>query len=365
MEEEIPHNPIWSVMIPTYERATYLPEAIESVLAQISEQDLDKFQIEVVDNCSFNQEIKSIVSKYSNKVSFYCQLETVSIYRNWNTCIERAEGKYVHILHEDDTVGVGFYRCMEAAFNAAPEIGLACCRHQHIDEISRHLKYISHLHRKTPGIIPNFIEKIAVSSLFDPPAVVVKKKVYEKLGKFNSQMGASADHEMWIRIAVCYPVWFEPQVLAYYRVHSNTITSNVLSSGYNLVCARRVIKTFDRLLPPPLNWKLAKKALETCGKYGTIIAFRSLSKGDLKTTRYQIQEVLKSTRSPRILSFLLLVPLLAFLAFLWRLFRRYFKKEIGLARVKYDDSLYYIKDFNSIRYRRNRKLIQIGESKRN
>jgi glycosyltransferase involved in cell wall biosynthesis len=339
MEAEVPSQPIWSIMIPTYERSTYLSEALESVLAQIGERDLDKFQIEVIDNFSSNQEIKNIVLKYPNKVSFYCQPETVSVYQNWNTCIERAKGKYVHILHEDDTVGVGFYCCLEAAFNAAPEIGLACCRHQHIDEIGRRLKYISHSHRKTPGIIPNFIEKIAVNSLFDPPAVVVKKEVYDKLGKFNSQMGASADHEMWLRIAVNYPVWFEPQVLAYYRVHSNTITSNVLSSGYNLVCARRVIQTFDRLLPPSLSRKLARKASEECGKYGTIIAFRALSKGNLRTTYNQIKEVLKSTRSPKIICFLLLVPLLAFLSFLNRLFGRYFSKKVCLDLVKDNASI--------------------------
>jgi glycosyltransferase involved in cell wall biosynthesis len=358
MEAEISHQPIWSVMIPTYERATYLSEAIESVLAQLDERDLNNFQIEVVDNCSLNQEIKNTVLKYINKVSFYCQPETVNVYKNWNTCIERAKGKYVHILHEDDTVAVGFYRCMEAAFNAAPEIGLACCRHQHIDEVGRRLKYISHLHRRNPGIIPNFIEKIAVRSLFEPPAVVVKKVVYEKLGKFNPQMETSADHEMWIRIAVNYPVWFEPQVLAYYRVHGNTITSNVLASGYNIVCARRVIETFDRLLPSPLNLKLAQKALDQCGRYGVTIAFRSLSKGDFKTTLNQIQAVIKSTRSPKILSFVLLVPLLAFISFLWRAFNKYFRKKIYLALTKYKINLNYRNRFNrqkftSIRYRRN------------
>ena len=137
-------------------------------------------------------------------------------------------------------------------------------------------------------------------------------------------MESSADREMWIRIAVNYKFWFEPQVLAFYRVHNNTITSTVLSSGYNLVCARRVIQTFDRLLPSHLCWKLTKQALEECGKYGIKLAFRALSKGDLKTTYNQIREVLKSTHSLKVLSIILLVPWLAMLAFLWRAFRKIF-----------------------------------------
>ena len=329
MAAETNQRPIWSIMIPTHERSIYLSEAIESVLSQISERELDKYQIEVVDNCSTNKNIKSIVSKYKGKVGFYCQPKTVDIYKNWNTCIERALGKYVHILHDDDLVSAGFYHRMEVGFNTSSEIGAACCRHQHINETGRRLKYISHLHRKKAGIIPNFIEKIAVSSLFDPPAVTVKKEVYEKLGKFNSQMESSADREMWIRIAVNYKVWFEPQVLAFYRIHDNTITSTVLSSGYNLVCARRVIATFDRLFPPHLSWKLTKQALEECGKYGIKLAFRALSKGDLRTTCNQIREVLKSTHSLKVLSITLLIPWLAILAFLRRAFRKIF---VAIAR---------------------------------
>ena len=330
MAVEISQRPIWSIMIPTYERSIYLSEAIESVLSQISERELNKFQIEVVDNCSTNKDIKSIVSKYKGQVGFYCQPETVDIHSNWNTCIERARGKYVHILHDDDLVGAGFYHSMEVGFNTSPEIGAACCRHQHIDETGCRLKYISQLHRKKAGIIPKFIEKIAVNSLFDPPAIAVKKEVYEKLGKFNSQMETSADHEMWIRIAVNYKVWFEPQVLAFYRVHNNNITSSILSSGYNLVCARRVIQTFDRLLPPHLSCKLTKKALEECGKYGIKLAFRALSKGDLRTTCNQIREVFKSTHSLKVLSIILLIPWLAILAFSWRAFRRIF---VAIAQV--------------------------------
>lgn len=322
MATRLDPRPIWSIMIPTYERSRYLLATIESVLAQISERELDKFQIEVVDNCSTNKAIKNIVSKYKGKVSFYCQPETVNVHTNWNTCIERARGKYIHILHDDDLVDAEFYQRMEVAFNTHPEIGVACCRHQHIDETGCRLKYVSRLHRKKAGIIPNFIEKIAVRSLFDPPAVVVKKEVYEKLGKFNPRMESSADHEMWIRIAVNYQVWFEPQILAFYRIHNNTITSTVLSSGYNLVCARRAIQTFDRLLPPDLSWKLTKQALEECGNYGIRIAFRALSKGDLRTTYNQIREVLKSTHSPKILSTILLVPWLAIIAFLWRKFKK-------------------------------------------
>ena len=85
-----------------------------------------------------------------------------------------------------------------------------------------------------------------------------------------------------------------------------------------------MIETFDRLLPSHLCWKLTKQALEECGKYGIKLAFRALSKGDLKTTYNQIREVLRSTRSLKILSVIVLVPWLAVLAFLWRALRKIF-----------------------------------------
>ena len=55
------HGPLWSVMIPVYNRVEYLREALESVLSQGYGQ--DQMQIEVVDDCSLTDEAELIVKQ--------------------------------------------------------------------------------------------------------------------------------------------------------------------------------------------------------------------------------------------------------------------------------------------------------------
>ena len=199
------HRPFWSVMIPTYNRAKFLEKTLKSVFDQ--DPGPDEMQIEVVDNCSTEGNLEVVVKKVGkNRVSFYRQLRHVGISVNWNTCINRARGHLVHILHDDDIVLPGFYRHLGEAFQSEAAVGAAFCRCIYMDEES-HWQSLSLLERKTPGILADWLERIAVVQRIQTPAVVVKRRVYEDLGGFCPELFYACDWEMWKRIAARYPVW--------------------------------------------------------------------------------------------------------------------------------------------------------------
>jgi glycosyltransferase involved in cell wall biosynthesis len=314
--EPVPPNfarPTWSVMIPVYNRTTYLEQAIASVIEQTREYAVEQIQIELIDNCSPNPEIELLIQRLAKqyKISFYKQFQTVSMVENLNTCIRRARGYLVHILHDDDLVLPGFYQYLEAAFKQEPSIGAAYCRHGHIDENDRQQHYLSSLERNTPGILSNFLERIAVNSLIDPPAMVVRRSVYEQLGGFRPDLYGASDLEMWRRIAAHYQVWFEPQVLAHFRIHSTSQTSALVRSGKNIVDIRQSIEITRSYLPQPIADRLVKRAMEECALYALRNAFRALSKGDLSATKAQIREAFKCSHSIKVIATLFLVPCLA------------------------------------------------------
>src|SRR5262245_61001477 len=114
-------------MIPTYNPSQYLVKTLESVLCQGF--DADAMQIEVVDDCSSQGESEKIVNALaSERVSFYRQPKHISMSANWNACIRRARGYFVHILHQDDYVLPGFYGAFGHAFNTNPGVALVVCR---------------------------------------------------------------------------------------------------------------------------------------------------------------------------------------------------------------------------------------------
>src|SRR5688572_711170 len=144
MEERIPtappritrlsdeeHRPLLSVMIPAYNAIHYLPTTLESVLAQYT--GADQMQIEVVDDCSTDGDVKSLVDQIGQgKVSYFRQPKNKGSLRNFETCINRARGHYIHILHGDDFVKPGFYQEIISLFAQFPTIGSAITNHNQV-----------------------------------------------------------------------------------------------------------------------------------------------------------------------------------------------------------------------------------------
>src|SRR5579862_7531255 len=96
-------RPFWSVMIPVYNSIEYLPKTLESVLSQDPGPDI--MQIEVVDGHSTVNLPASLVQRIAgDRVGVFRHPAPLSMAANWNSCIDRAQGEWIHVLHADDFV---------------------------------------------------------------------------------------------------------------------------------------------------------------------------------------------------------------------------------------------------------------------
>lgn len=308
-------RPLWSVMIPTYNRPKYVEQALLSVLEQ--DPGAQIMQIEVVDNCSppeVQAELEAMIARVGRgRVTLYKQPRNMGLVGNLNTCIKRAHGHLLHILHDDDLVLPGFYQRLQIGFAQSPMIGAAFCRYVHINERNQQT-YRADSELSIAGVLHNWIARIFVRNQLQPPAIAVKRSVYETLGGYRPELSHTVDWDMWQRIAGHgYAFWYEPQVLACYRVHSGSDTSEVIRSGRNLAEQRQAIAIASEYLSPTLAEQLGDKARETCALWGLTLARRALVRGDLRTARNQIREALKCSGSPKVLTVLGFMPLLALL----------------------------------------------------
>ncbi len=240
-------RPLWSVMIPSYNCSVYLLENIRSVLEQ--DPGAEQMQIEVVDDCSTDADVESLVRELGKgRVGFYRQPQNVGSLRNFETCLNRATGHYIHLLHGDDQVKPGFYLEIENIFKKFPEAGAAFTGFVFVDEQNERL-YDNQELLSEPGLLDNWLVRIARSQLIQVPAMVVKRAVYEKLGGFYG-VHYGEDWEMWARIAARYPVAHSPKRLALYRVHRDNITSRYFLTGQSMTDAMTVVNTIQTYLPP-------------------------------------------------------------------------------------------------------------------
>ncbi|RMG32518.1 MAG: glycosyltransferase [Methanobacteriota archaeon] len=283
-------RPLWSVMIPTYNCADYLRIALESVL----EQDLgpDVMQIEVVDDCSRQDDPEAIVKEIGQgRVNFFRQVHNVGAIANFNTCIQRSIGYIVHILHGDDLVKPGFYQKLGPPLLENEHIGAAFCRQIYIDENGRET-VVTRCEQPYTGIFERALDTLAVSNRIQPPSMVVKRSVYETLGGFDPRLFHAADWEMWVRIATSLAIWYEVEPLAYYRIHSASDTSKLVRTGANIQNRREAINVFSRYLPPDRKPYLMRKALGYSAIYGFKMTIKALKMQDFAAGYSQLRETL-------------------------------------------------------------------------
>jgi len=294
-------------MIPTYNCADFLGKTLESVLSQNVPQDL--MQIEVVDDCSTKDNPAEVVEKIGQgRVGFYRQPQNLGHVGNFNTCLQRACGQFVHLLHGDDYVLHGFYQKMQHAFEQEPEIGAAFCRHLYMDE-QGHWQSISPLIQTEPGILSNWLERIIVQQHIQTPSVVVRRSVYEEMGGFDQRFQYYyEDWEMWVRLATQYAVWYETEPLAAYRMRSTSNSGFTIQTGENMREVRKGLDIIQSYLPEYLPEatieKLVKRNLEHSAVCALDTARHLLQVGNIEAGVAQIQEAFKCSLSPKVFAHL-------------------------------------------------------------
>ena len=283
-------------MIPTYNCASYLREALCSVLEQ--DPGPEWMQIEVVDDFSTRDNPAAVVAELGGgRVTFYRQPENVGHCRNFDTCLQRSSGRLIHLLHSDDCVRDGFYKKIGGAFAKQQEIGAAFCRYISMDDTGN-WQTISPLEQPESGLIPNWLEKIATGQRLQPPSMVVRREVYERLGGFDGRISSyGEDWEMWVRIAAHYPVWYEVEPLALYRIHKASLTGNTMRTGANARDLRQVMEINRAHLPKEHADAWTNRARSSFALACLRRARRMLEARDYQGSLAQTREALKTSPS--------------------------------------------------------------------
>lgn len=293
-------RPRWSVMIPTYNCADYLRETLASVLGQDLGPGL--MQIEVVDDCSTRDDPEAVVADIGRgRVAFYRQPQNRGHVSNFNTCLQRARGHFIHLLHGDDLVLPDFYARIGSLFEQHPQLGAAFCRHTTVDEHGAE-KWTAPLEQPDRGPLEGWLERFVLRHPVQPPAIVVRREVYEQLGGFDHRMRTCGeDWEMWARIAVHEPIGYEPTVLAHYRDNSNSLTRRSLRSGQNIRDVRLATRIIGSYLAAPLRRQATASASLVWSRWALYYTDQLTASGDLTAATVQLFEAFRCSRSRVIL----------------------------------------------------------------
>ena len=253
---EAGNRPFWSVMIPCWNPdPRLLREAIASVLAAgIAPCEM---QIALVDDGSPDFEGARFLREAGfSGIEFHGSDGHRGIAGNWNRCVALARGQWVHILHQDDRIRPGFYGAMARGIARDPSIGAAFCQHVFIDgagEIVRH----GHMPHRGAGILYDWLTHVFVNLTIQCAAIVLRRDVPEALGGFDPGLVYGLDADMWQRLALAYPIWYEPEALAEQRLHAASQSSTLQASQRKWREIALILHRMkDRLAPADARWAL-------------------------------------------------------------------------------------------------------------
>jgi hypothetical protein len=240
-------------MLPVRDRTGFIAQAVTSVLAQ--DPGPTEMEIWLVDNSTREIDWWALLPAAARgRVQIFRQPTPVGMAENWNTCVARARGHLVHLLHDDDWVLPGFYTRIGEMARARPDTGLLCGRAELVDPRGDRTG-------DTP-FWPGWREPARdavtmLNSFLNPlrcPSVVVRRDTYTAVGGFRPEITFYTDWEMWLRVAHAAGAWMTEVTISAYREHGNNITSRAIESGEVLTDFLRLGRVMERQIP---GWQMA------------------------------------------------------------------------------------------------------------
>lgn len=233
-----------SIVIPTYNCSSYIGEAIESVLAQT----LCEHEIIVVDDGS-NDATEEIVKRRYPMVR-YVRKEQGGVSSARNLGIATACGQYIAFLDADDIWEPGKLKKQIDLFKQRPELGMVFAENSTFDRNNNIVdKGFNKRNRLLKGDV---VKNIFLRSYVTTSTVVVKQGVFDAVGVFEELLHAGEDDNMWMRIAMKYPIDLIDEPLVRYRITAGSLsrTHQNLMSGVKKhieLIQTKYLDLYDRL----------------------------------------------------------------------------------------------------------------------
>jgi glycosyltransferase involved in cell wall biosynthesis len=204
-----------SVVVPCYNQAHFLGEAIESVLAQ----SYPRFEIVVIDDGSTDN-TSEVAGRYRGVRCIRQDNQGLSAARN--SGLRHSKGEYVVFLDADDRLLPEALRAGLECLQAYPECALAFGTYRLIASDGSFLKQ----QRQRVVGKDSYAALLQRNYIGVPAVVMYRRAVFASVGGFDSSVDASADADMYLRIARRFAVCSHEEVVAEYRQHGVNMSNN-------------------------------------------------------------------------------------------------------------------------------------------
>lgn len=201
--------PIFSVIVPLYNKEREVESTLRSVLAQTYQP----LEIVVVDDGSTDRSAEIVESLGSPLIRLIRQSNAGECAAR-NRAMSEARGEWFALLDADDEWKPEFLEEVAAMIEEWPDCGIYSTAFDIVSPTGR-------VRGNCPtqrGVVENFWRESMTRYVTIPSATVLSRKAVEQLGGFPEGMKMGGDQWMWIKLASHYGVCFSPRALCDYSM---------------------------------------------------------------------------------------------------------------------------------------------------
>jgi glycosyltransferase involved in cell wall biosynthesis len=206
------HNPLVSIILPTYNGSRFIEDSINSCIAQT----YLNWELIIVDDASTDR-TPEIVSKY---VALDKRIKSVRHQTNrklpgaLNTGFAAAKGTYFTWTSDDNCYRTHAIREMVQYLESHHDVDMVYCDFMLIDDNGNETRLIEVCNPE------DLLEANGVGACF-----LYKNKLHKKLGGYSEHLFLAEDYDFWLRASIHFKLRPLHNNLYLYRQHNNSLTN--------------------------------------------------------------------------------------------------------------------------------------------
>lgn len=234
-------NPRVSVVIPNYNYARYVTQAVDSILAQsLSPGDLE---VIVVDDASTDSSWE-VLQRYrgDSRVTILRHGENSGIATSWNDGMAAARGRYIACLDADDFALDPAALAIEARMlDHDPTAALVTVDHVIVDDKGRRLGY---KRARVPARMEfrDAFRKLLRENFITHSGVMIRASCIAELGGYDPRFVFNQDYELWLRLTSKWATLHFPRPLFAYRFHRDSMFFRTVDARFALDARRQILR---------------------------------------------------------------------------------------------------------------------------
>jgi len=214
-----------SIVMPVYNGELFLEQTLLSIISQ----KFKNYELLIYNDASTDstKKILEFYCKKDDRIKIFTGLKNINQPNSLNLLIKKTKYDFV-ALHDADDISHPnrLFEQMKFLINN-PNIGLVGTFCRIINSDSKFIRRV-----KYPTNHREIFNELSKNNCFAQSSIIFKKRIFNKIGKFNQIFNPAQDYDMWSRMSHCTKVANIPKYYLDYREHNSSSTLTLNESSF-------------------------------------------------------------------------------------------------------------------------------------